>query len=86
MKYLLIILLSTIILSSCENENNSTSEPEAHNHSHSDTPSNANATSDDKNKAYQLGSDYQQLANIYDTENTEQVVVYEFFSYACGHC
>jgi thiol:disulfide interchange protein DsbA len=88
-------------LSSCGSEDNSPeiqtkgekiqvqkqSDHEGHNHSHSDTHSNApSTTSSNESKNYQLGTDYQQLANLYNTANTEQVVVYEFFSYACRHC
>jgi thiol:disulfide interchange protein DsbA len=99
MKYLLIALLSTMALLSCESDDNNTSkqvtgtkeqiqqaEPEAHNHSHSDTNSDTQMLSGGENKTYQLGPDYKQLANLYDTENKQQVVVYEFFSYACRHC
>jgi thiol:disulfide interchange protein DsbA len=35
---------------------------------------------------YKLGVEYEKLDVPYDTENTEQVVVYEFFGYTCPHC
>ena len=35
---------------------------------------------------YKLGVEYEKLDVPYDTENTEQVVVYEFFAYTCPHC
>ncbi|MCF6289221.1 MAG: thiol:disulfide interchange protein DsbA/DsbL [Proteobacteria bacterium] len=35
---------------------------------------------------YKLGVDYELIEPPYATENTEQVVVYEFFGYSCGHC
>jgi thiol:disulfide interchange protein DsbA len=88
-----------MILSSCGSEDNSSpkqetvtkkqvqqAESEAHNHAHSDAHTDAQEISGGENKTYQLGNEYQQLASIYDTENTQQVVVYEFFSYACRHC
>ena len=95
MKYLLIILLSTVVLSSCDNESSSApkpvtdvkeqiqqAEPEAHTHTNMED----HAHSDAGKKTFQLGPDYQQLASLYDTEDSQHVVVYEFFSYACRHC
>lgn len=94
MKYLLIIILSTAVLSSCVNEDNNASKQvidakqqiqQTDDHSNSDGHAHSDST-DSTKKTFQLGQDYQQLASIFDTENTEQVVVYEFFSYACTHC
>jgi len=37
-------------------------------------------------KAYSKGLHYTELDPTYDTENSEQVIVYEFFGYMCPHC
>jgi len=39
-----------------------------------------------KSQAYNEGLQYDVLDPAYDTENKEQVVVYEFFGYKCPHC
>jgi len=36
--------------------------------------------------AYQKGLHYSQLDPVFDTDNKEQVVIYEFFGYKCPHC
>lgn len=36
--------------------------------------------------AYSKGLHYSELDPVFDTENKEQVVVYEFFGYKCPHC
>lgn len=36
--------------------------------------------------AYSKGLHYTELDPAYDTDNTEQVIVYEFFGYKCPHC
>lgn len=39
-----------------------------------------------KPQAYNEGLQYTVLDPVYDTDNKEQVVVYEFFGYKCPHC
>lgn len=38
------------------------------------------------NVPYQLGLHYTEINPAYPTNNNEEVVVYEFFSYMCAHC
>ena len=37
-------------------------------------------------KTYTQGSHYDLIDPAYDTDNTDQVIVYEFFGYKCPHC
>lgn len=79
MKKLLILLLTLIILSSCGNQDNNTQQVDGTIHSNK-------ANTNEVVGSYVLNQDYHALAKTYDTGNKEQVVVYEFFSYACRHC
>jgi thiol:disulfide interchange protein DsbA len=46
----------------------------------------AQAQTTSKPQAYNEGLQYDVLDPVYDTDNKEQVVVYEFFGYKCPHC
>ncbi len=99
MKHLLIIIVISLLLFSCnkqeaeeqqklETNTSKTSEASEHNDTvKSDNfETNTSAKPATSGLTYKLGEDYELLANPYATDNNEKVVVYEFFGYTCPHC
>jgi len=86
MKYLLLLLLTTVLLTSCGNNDDNASNQTTDTVHSTETSANPASTNDDVLTSYVQGQDYHVLNTAYNTENTKQVVVYEFFSYACRHC
>lgn len=86
----LTIILSIFLLSSCSDEPKKTeleSKIETINKSQPKQTEVVNkpvATA--KTPKYKLGKHYELLSKPYPTNNSENVVVYEFFGYTCPHC
>lgn len=76
-----VVLLSLFLLSCTDKEPQSTETKQA-----KPLVSNTENLIQPDSKTYTQGTDYIALAKAYDTENDDQVVVYEFFGYTCPHC
>lgn len=81
-KHLIAVVLLSLLLLSCDDKELQTTEEKPLANSISNTVDVKNSDTE----TYTQGTDYIALSKAYDTENNEQVVVYEFFSYACQHC
>ncbi|MBL4773589.1 MAG: hypothetical protein JKX98_08320, partial [Alcanivoracaceae bacterium] len=90
MKFLLVIFFLAVVLSSCGNKDNDADELNAEYDLLKSKQTSEETTiepqEEPEGSPYKLGKDYDLLKSPYATENTEQVVVYEFFGYTCPHC
>ncbi len=81
-KFFILVVFFTLFVTACNNQgsqdNNETTK-EA-----SQTTAPIDSISD--GQVFVEGGDYNTLSTSYDTGNSEQVVVYEFFGYTCPHC
>ena len=80
-KTFILVVFFTLLATACNNQS-SQADNETTN-----TPSKVVPTEpNDDGEIFVQGGDYDALPVSYDTENSEQVVVYEFFGYTCPHC
>jgi len=89
-KFLLVIFFLAVVLSSCGDKNNGADELNAEydllKSKQTSEETTIESQEEPEGSPYKLGIDYDLLKKPYATENTEQVVVYEFFGYTCPHC
>ncbi len=76
------VVFISLFITACNNQSSQVDSKE-----NKQTTQNTAATeSYNDGQTFVEGGDYSVLQTPYDTENKEQVVVYEFFGYACSHC
>jgi len=85
--FISIMILSFLLLSCSENNTNSTEVKAEKPTAVEQTINKSNKSDlDSTNEKFVLNTDYEALPVPYNTETTDQVVVYEFFGYTCPHC
>ncbi len=81
-KPFILVVFFTLFVTACNNQSSQVDNETTKESAQTTAP--IDSLSD--GQAFVEGGDYNTLSTPYDTENSEQVVVYEFFGYTCPHC